>query len=150
MSDTGDRRCSYEMVAALVAELGIRANRDQVAEILETGVAMAADRTDRLDLKITASAMGEMRDAFLMFAPYRDHPKVTIFGSARTRSADPTYRQTHDVAAAFDNNCSCSIAQTVATRMYEKCFCLLAIHLHMCMSGHTCMCVSHAILCTTL
>ena len=39
-----------------------------------------------------------MRAAFNVFAPYRDVPKVTIFGSARTRPDDPLYRQTVDVA----------------------------------------------------
>ena len=29
--------------------------------------------------------MTEMREAFAVFAPYRDVPKVTVFGSARTR-----------------------------------------------------------------
>ena len=90
-----------QAISDLIGELEIRANKDQITEILETGVAMGRDRTDRLNLKITAAAMGEMRDAFLMFAPYRDHPKVTIFGSARTRSTDPNYAQTHDVASAL-------------------------------------------------
>jgi uncharacterized protein (TIGR00730 family) len=86
-------------VAALLEELGIVDDVDRVAEILATGARLGLDGTDRLDLKITASALAEMRDAFLVFAPYRDRPKVTIFGSARTRAEDPLYQQTHDVAA---------------------------------------------------
>ena len=39
-----------------------------------------------------------MRDAFAMFAPYKDVRKVTIFGSARTTSDDPLYEQTRRVA----------------------------------------------------
>ena len=42
-----------------------------------------------LDLKIASAALEEMREAFKMFAPFRDIPKVTIFGSARTQMADP-------------------------------------------------------------
>jgi hypothetical protein len=33
-----------------------------------------------------------------MFAPFREIPKVTIFGSARTQMADPLYMQARDVA----------------------------------------------------
>jgi uncharacterized protein (TIGR00730 family) len=39
-----------------------------------------------------------MREAFKMFAPFHDIPKVTIFGSARTQMADPLYMQARDVA----------------------------------------------------
>ena len=54
---------------------------------------LAADDADRLDLKITNAALKEMRNAFRMFAPYRDIPKVTIFGSARIDAGDPLYQQ---------------------------------------------------------
>ncbi|MBA3655160.1 MAG: TIGR00730 family Rossman fold protein [Actinobacteria bacterium] len=42
-----------------------------------------------------------MRAAFNLFAPYRDVPKVTVFGSARTLPSDPLYAQARDVAAAL-------------------------------------------------
>jgi hypothetical protein len=42
-----------------------------------------------------------MRGAFNMFAPYRDVPKVTIFGSARTRADDPLYQHTVELARGF-------------------------------------------------
>ncbi|MCU1370195.1 MAG: family Rossman fold protein [Ilumatobacteraceae bacterium] len=87
--------------AALVDRFGIVTNRDLITEIITTAGELGQDRTDRLDLKITASAIDEMRDAFLVFAPYKDRPKVTIFGSARTAAVDPVYVQTHDVAAAL-------------------------------------------------
>ena len=76
-------------------------NRDQLAEILTTAVLLAGDGTDRLDLKITNAALKEMRRAFQIFAPYRDVPKVTIFGSARTLPDDPLYAQARDVAAVL-------------------------------------------------
>ncbi|MGI8710292.1 MAG: LOG family protein, partial [Acidimicrobiales bacterium] len=72
-----------------------------VKEILATGLRLGQDPTERLDLKIAASALTEMRAAFRIFAPYRDVPKVTIFGSARTQASDPGYVQAHDVAAAL-------------------------------------------------
>ncbi len=42
-----------------------------------------------------------MRSAFRLFAPYEGIPKVTIFGSARTRSDDALYRQAAEMAAAL-------------------------------------------------
>lgn len=77
----------------------VTGNRDLVRRILETGIALGSDGTDRLNLKMTAGAVAEMRQAFLLYAPYADIPKVTIFGSARTRDTDPLYVAAHDVAA---------------------------------------------------
>ncbi|MCU1498723.1 MAG: Rossman fold protein family [Acidimicrobiales bacterium] len=94
-------RAIDERVRALVDASGIEANRDQISEIVATGVRLGQDGTDRLDLKITSSALAEMRNAFKIFAPFRDVPKVTIFGSARTRTDDPLYAQAHEVAAAL-------------------------------------------------
>jgi len=77
---------------------GITEHDDLVARILATGVGLGMDDTDRLDLKITSAALTEMRSAFSLFAPYRDVPKVTIFGSARTKPDDPLYRQARRAA----------------------------------------------------
>jgi len=85
----------------LLEQAGVTANVELVRNIVATGLALGTDGTERLDLKITASALAEMRDAFRMFAPYLDRPKVTIFGSARTLADDPLYAQTRAVAAAL-------------------------------------------------
>ena len=84
---------------AFLDAVGATANRDQLAKLLQTVADLAHDDTDRLDLKITTTAIAEMRQAFNVFAPYRATPKVTIFGSARTRPDDPLYEQTKRVAA---------------------------------------------------
>ena len=88
-------------IDALLDDVGVTEDRDQLFEILVSGVALAGDHTDRLDLKITNAALQEMRGAFNMFAPYRDVPKVTIFGSARTRQDDPLYTHTVNLARGF-------------------------------------------------
>ncbi|MDB5431795.1 MAG: family Rossman fold protein, partial [Caulobacter sp.] len=88
-------------VRSLIDRAGIDRNRDLIADILDTGVGMGRDGTDRLDLKITNAALAEMRSAFRIFAPFEDVPKVTIFGSARTRPDEPLYAQTQQVAAAL-------------------------------------------------
>ncbi len=68
-------------------------------DIIRTGIRLGLDSTDRLDLKIVRAAVAEMRDAFTVFAPYRDVPKVTIFGSARTAEGSPLYDQARRIAA---------------------------------------------------
>jgi uncharacterized protein (TIGR00730 family) len=88
----------------LVREHGPTANRDLLQDILHTMLGLAEDGTDRLNLKITASALREMREAFRVFAPYTDIPKVTMFGSARTLPSDPLYAQARDVANALASN----------------------------------------------
>jgi uncharacterized protein (TIGR00730 family) len=86
---------------ATIAAAGVEENADLVARMLATGIGMGIDDTDRLDLKITSAALTEMRAAFRLFAPYRGVPKVTIFGSARTKPEDELYRQTLRVAEAL-------------------------------------------------
>lgn len=70
-------------------------------DLLEAATGLVTDHPERIDLKITASAVAEMRQAFRAFAPYRHIPKVTIFGSARTQADDPLYTQAQDVARLF-------------------------------------------------
>ena len=88
-------------INALLDAAGATANRDQLFEILVSAVALAGDDADRLDLKITNAALQEMRGAFNMFAPYRDVPKCTIFGSARTARHDPLYARAVELARAL-------------------------------------------------
>ena len=93
---TGD-----DLVAEILEETGVRANRDVVRELLGTAIGLSGDHADRLDLKITAAALKEMRAAFQLFAPFKGIPKVTVFGSARTLPTDPLYAQARNSAAAL-------------------------------------------------
>lgn len=45
------------------------------------------------DLKLMRTTMKEMRYTGKIFGPYRNKKKVTIFGSARTRTEDPIYQK---------------------------------------------------------
>jgi hypothetical protein len=85
-------------VSSFLDAIGVTRNRDQFTSMLLTVAALADDDVDRLDLKITSTALSEMREAYRVFAPYRATPKVTIFGSARTLPEDPLYDQTRAVA----------------------------------------------------
>ena len=83
----------------LLDDAGATANRDVLFDILASAVGLAGDGADRLDLKITNAALKEMRAAFRAFGPYKQVRKVTIFGSARTLAADPSYLQARTLAA---------------------------------------------------
>jgi uncharacterized protein (TIGR00730 family) len=90
-----------DLVAQVLEETGVRVNRDVVRELLASTIGLATDGTDRLDLKISAAALKEMRAAFRLFAPYKGVPKVTVFGSARTLPDDPLYAQARNAASAL-------------------------------------------------
>jgi len=87
-----------EKIEGLLDEIGATEDRDLLFDIVASGVLLAGDDADRLDLKIVSSALAEMREAFNAFAPYRKVPKVTMFGSARVLPEDPLYAQAREVA----------------------------------------------------
>ena len=66
---------------------------DLIEQIKESADKLAADHTTHGDLKILSRTLRELRYAFKVFTPYRSRRKVTVFGSARTRPADPAYQQ---------------------------------------------------------
>ena len=85
-------------IEELLGACGVTEDRDLLFDIIASGVLLARGDSDRLDLKLTAAVLAEMRVAFNAFAPYRDEPKVTIFGSARILADDPLYQAARDVA----------------------------------------------------
>ncbi|MGE0880563.1 MAG: TIGR00730 family Rossman fold protein [Acidimicrobiia bacterium] len=82
-----------DLAKEMLDRLGVTANRTILNDILTTSLLLATDTAEELNLKITRSALDEMRNAFRLFAQYRDRPKVSIFGSARTKPDDPLYGQ---------------------------------------------------------
>ena len=99
-SRTGDPELDRR-IADLLDASGATADKDQLFDIFATVARLAGDHASRLDLKITNAAVKEMREAFNVFAPFRNVPKVTMFGSARTLPDDPLYAQARDLAAAL-------------------------------------------------
>jgi uncharacterized protein (TIGR00730 family) len=87
-----------ERARALLAELGISGDQRLAVEFLSETLGMILDRPPTLDLKLASAAVTEMRDAFAMFSPVRGTPKVTVFGSARTRAHDPLYEHARRLA----------------------------------------------------
>src|SRR5437868_3907020 len=64
-----------------------------VQQIKETADKLIRDHCNRGDLKLLTTALKELRYAFKVFAPYRQHKKVTVFGSARMKPDHPAYQQ---------------------------------------------------------
>ena len=87
-----------ELIAALLVDLPAGADRRYSQQLLRAAVDVVRQRPQTLDLKIAAAALEEMGDAFAMFVSSRGVPKVTIFGSARTKPDDPLYAAARDVA----------------------------------------------------
>lgn len=74
---------------------------DLIEAIKESADKMAGDHTSRGDLKILNRTLLELRYAFKVFSPYRHARKVTVFGSARTPSDAPAYRQALEFGKAM-------------------------------------------------
>lgn len=62
-----------------------------VREMIVSALKAGQDTDYLADLKLLSNTMKEMRYTTLVFAPYRNKKKVTIFGSARTMSDEPMY-----------------------------------------------------------
>jgi uncharacterized protein (TIGR00730 family) len=78
------------------------ATRDELIErIKESADKFAADGTSRGDLKLVSRALKELRYAFKVFSPYRSRKKVSVFGSARTRPEEPSYKQALEFGRAI-------------------------------------------------
>jgi uncharacterized protein (TIGR00730 family) len=67
-------------------------NQELLEEMLVTLCRMARDETNRGDVKLLNRALAELRYAFKVFAPYKEIPKISIFGSSRTPEGHPDYQ----------------------------------------------------------
>jgi uncharacterized protein (TIGR00730 family) len=90
---------AQQMITELLDHVGAHENRDLLRDLIATVIHMADGTPSRLDMKIATAALSEMARAFTLFAPFRRKPKLTMFGSARTRPDDPLYAQARDLAS---------------------------------------------------
>lgn len=67
-------------------------SRSFLKEMLLGLLKLQDTQPDTLDLKILNRTLKELRYAFRVFQEYRDRPKVSVFGSARTQPEDPNYQ----------------------------------------------------------
>jgi len=77
------------LITELIDAAGVPPERrGYVQHMLTTVLKLHEDGTPTGDLKVTNTALKELRYAYKVFAPYRDVRKVTVFGSARTPGTD--------------------------------------------------------------
>ncbi len=81
-----------EQIQALLEEPGEDLQRLLLKEMLVGVLKLKDSHLDTLDLKILNRTLKELRYALKVFRPYRNRPKVSIFGSARTQPDDPNYQ----------------------------------------------------------
>jgi uncharacterized protein (TIGR00730 family) len=96
------RRMRSEAIQRFLREFAPSENEDLLFRMIVTICRLAADDTDRGDLKILNTSLAELRYSFKTFAPYRDIPKVSIFGSARTPEDHPKYLQARKFAELME------------------------------------------------
>ena len=82
-----------ETIEGLIALAGSTDNNDIYREIMVTVMKLIQDKTDKADLKMLNSTFKELRYSMKIYKEYRDIPKVSVFGSARTKPEDPGYKQ---------------------------------------------------------
>jgi uncharacterized protein (TIGR00730 family) len=70
----------------LAADVAEGRQAELVEELIDTALRLGRDKASIADLKLFSRAMREMRYATSVFAKYQGRRKVSIFGSARTRS----------------------------------------------------------------
>ena len=89
------------IIAALEASGGSTSKMRMIQRLLNATSDLIESDASSLDFKIATTTLEEMTRAFDMFAPYRDKPKVSIFGSARTTAENPIYGLTARTAKAL-------------------------------------------------
>lgn len=78
-----------QRIKELVAAWGCEKSCELIEEMITTALKMARDQISVADLKLFNRSLKEMRHAARVFAPYRNHRKVVVFGSARTPATEP-------------------------------------------------------------
>ena len=73
----------------------------ELRELVESIVELAAARASADDLGIAVAALTELVEASAVFSPWRAHPKLTVFGSARVTPDAEHYHMAEALAAAM-------------------------------------------------
>ncbi|MGH9021070.1 MAG: TIGR00730 family Rossman fold protein [Acidimicrobiales bacterium] len=75
--------------------------REILSTLVSRLVELVAFDPDDSDLKVAATVLDELLEAANVFSPWRAHPKLTVFGSARTAPDSALYFMARDLAAAM-------------------------------------------------
>lgn len=72
---------------------------DVLRTLLTKFVELAKFDSDLDDLRVAVTALNELLEASTLFAQWRGHPKLAVFGSARTRSDNPLFEMARQLSA---------------------------------------------------
>ncbi len=61
-------------------------------ELMHTALKLLDDQADEGEMKLISRSLKELRYALKVFRPYREVPKISVFGSARTPPEHPHYK----------------------------------------------------------
>lgn len=75
--------------------------RELLRDLLARVVMVAEADADTKDLGVAVRAIDELLEAFTLFGKWRDRPKLTVFGSARTKPGSPLYEMTSELSRAM-------------------------------------------------
>jgi uncharacterized protein (TIGR00730 family) len=81
------------LIDRLIAATGGVTHSHLVRELIISSLKIGQETSYQPDIKMINRTLREMRYTTRVFGPYRDRKKVTIFGSARTRSHEPIYQK---------------------------------------------------------
>ena len=81
-----------EVIERLMELVGGIHHRKIVREMILAALKAGQESAAKMDLKLMNSTLKEMRFTAKVFSPYRKTRKVTVFGSARVESHEPTYQ----------------------------------------------------------
>jgi len=93
-----------QSLAVLLEHIADHPHGDLILRALQTLVQTTEQETERLDWKLIAGALEDMRKAIAVFHPYRHTRKVSIFGSARSSPQDPEYQQAREFAQCITSH----------------------------------------------
>lgn len=81
-----------QILEQLIADRGATEdNAVLIKEMMTTALKLIDEKVGRGDLKVINTALKEMRYSEKIFAPYKGHRKISVFGSARTKKDAPEY-----------------------------------------------------------
>ncbi|MEM0914212.1 MAG: LOG family protein [Planctomycetota bacterium] len=92
-ADAETLRARMEAVVKGLALDPDRGNGRRVLDVIHTAVKLVGDKAETGELKLISRSLKELRYALKVFRDYRDVPKVSIFGSARTPEDHPDYQK---------------------------------------------------------
>ena len=95
-----------ELVEQFLSGIGTQADQSperlEMLRMLATRIVqLAAFDPDDGDLRVAATVLNELLTAASVFSPWRQHPKLTVFGSARTKPDTPLYEMARELSRTF-------------------------------------------------